>query len=123
MAVPESVKIAEDFINGTLIIVPSPLLQVWSTQLSQHLSTDSIKWTKYHGVQRFRSLDEMRHFDIILTTFQTIASEQTHGKHKSSPIFAAHWHRIILDEGRNQTLLSQLVAYGWQPIAFEIALL
>lgn len=87
--------------QSTLIVVPSPLLQVWFYQLEQHLHPTSIRWTKHHDSHRIVKLQDLRQHDIVLTTYQTIAAERSQGKHLSSPIFTAQWRRIILDEAHN----------------------
>ncbi|KAF4311501.1 SNF2-related protein [Botryosphaeria dothidea] len=87
--------------QSTLIVVPSPLLQVWFYQLEQHLHPTGIRWTKHHDSHRIVKLQDLRQHDIVLTTYQTIAAERSQGKHLGSPIFTAQWGRIILDEAHN----------------------
>ncbi|KAF4533787.1 Swi snf-related matrix-associated actin-dependent regulator of chromatin subfamily a member 3-like 1 [Lasiodiplodia theobromae] len=84
--------------NATLVIVPSSLLQVWNTQLEQHTYPGRVQWVIYHGPRRLTALCQASQPDIVITTFQTLASEYGHGKSQSSPIFTTHWKRIVLDE-------------------------
>ncbi|KAG4441377.1 hypothetical protein IFR05_003134 [Cadophora sp. M221] len=87
--------------KSTLLVVPLPLLQTWETQLSRHLHPKSLSWCKFHG-SRKPSIEELSNFDIVITTYKTVALQfKTHKKQTMGlrTLFSLYWHRIVLDEG------------------------
>ncbi|EKG09538.1 SNF2-related protein [Macrophomina phaseolina MS6] len=94
----EQDRLPENFTDATLIVLPSSLLQVWDSQLKQHLHSASLSWRKHHDNHRITKLSELKQHNIILTTYQTIAAQRNQA---NSPILTAHWKRIILDEAHN----------------------
>jgi SWI/SNF-related matrix-associated actin-dependent regulator of chromatin subfamily A3 len=80
----------------TLVIVPPPLLRIWEEQLSTHLHPGRIRWRKHHGSHRLSQLSQITGFNVVLTTYNIVASEAK----ISSVLFQARWHRIILDEAQ-----------------------
>jgi len=85
-------------VRCTLIVVPPSLLHMWETQLSGYLRPGSLKWRRHHGSQRLTQRLQLLHYDIIITTFQTIASEWRRRHTTSSFLFSVTWYRLILDE-------------------------
>ena len=112
-------------IRTTLIVVPLPLLHQWKSEIESksHLSA-----TIYHGHGRTKSLNHLRNFDCVITTYSLLVSEgsalleDSKAKKKrkqrednwidddedSKPIikqkgllFKMAFHRIILDESAN----------------------
>ncbi|TVY43285.1 putative ATP-dependent helicase [Lachnellula subtilissima] len=99
-------------LKSTLMVVPYSLLETWDTQLKRelianadrhrHLKPNTLTWTRYHGSQK-RKILSLGQFDIVITTFETLAGEQK--KHLDSSnikdtLFSYFWHRVVLDEGR-----------------------
>ena len=86
--------------NGsTLLVVPSTLLGSWEEQLEKHLVPGSLSWTRHHGKRRLSNADELDRFDLVLTTFQTLASEWKKAAQAPCLVFSNRWRRIVLDEG------------------------
>lgn len=67
----------------------------------RHLRPNTLGWRKHHGSQRLKEASELDQCDIVITTFQTIASEWKRSRHTSQLIFVKQWHRVILDEGKD----------------------
>jgi SWI/SNF-related matrix-associated actin-dependent regulator of chromatin subfamily A3 len=93
-------------IKSTLIVVPFSLLQVWETQILQHFRPSTIQVGSYYGTRRHELLHQAHVFDIIITTYNTVAMEwKAHKSAKArqtkSLLFSSHWHRIVLDEGKH----------------------
>lgn len=59
----------------------------------------------YWGVGRNAKRSRLEEYDIIITTYNVVASEwkSCGGAHTSNPVglFAYKWHRIVLDEGES----------------------
>ncbi|KAF8860511.1 hypothetical protein BDZ45DRAFT_619499 [Acephala macrosclerotiorum] len=87
-------------IKTTLIIAPLSLLEMWHSQLQKHLRPGAMAWYTYHGPVK-PSIDVLSEYDIVLTTYETIAA-QLKKFHKSNSveetIYSVTWHRVILDE-------------------------
>ncbi|KIW17867.1 hypothetical protein PV08_05062 [Exophiala spinifera] len=96
LAWPRSFHPCSQDMRCTLVIVPPQLLQMWEEQLSTHLHPGRMRWTKHHGNHRLSQLSQINNFDVILTTYNTVASEAK----TSSILFQARWRRIILDEAQ-----------------------
>lgn len=69
--------------------------------ISRHLD-GSLRVFKYHGKDRKKHLSEIEHYDIVITTYNTLARE--HGIKNNggsqSPLHEVEWYRVVLDEGR-----------------------
>ncbi|TVY84850.1 DNA repair protein RAD5A, partial [Lachnellula suecica] len=89
-------------LKSTLMVVPYSLLETWNTQLKRHLRPNSLSWIRFHGSQKRKTLS-LGQFDIVMTTFETLASEQKKHldpKYTKDTLFSFFWHRIVLDEGK-----------------------
>ncbi|CAN8104253.1 unnamed protein product [Discula destructiva] len=89
----------------TLIVAPLALLKQWSREIEQRLKpAHRLTTFIYHGRQkRTRAADRLYDYDVVITTYESIAYEYTHvgsdGKRRS-PLFSdpRGFYRIILDE-------------------------
>lgn len=55
-----------------------------------------LKIHKYHGIGKEIDLDSIAEFDVVMTTYATIASDVAK---RSSILQQIMWFRIVLDEG------------------------
>lgn len=56
----------------------------------------------YHGRKRKSLLPDIDHYEIVITTYNTIAREHDNkllGKGES-PLHEFLWYRVVLDEGK-----------------------
>ena len=83
----------------TLLIVPSSLVCTWEDELRAHVRPDTLRWALYRGPSRFRTFKDMLKCDVIITTYNVLATEWRNLKRGSKPLFSFQWHRIVLDEG------------------------
>lgn len=85
----------------TLLICPLSTITNWEEQIKQHTKENSISYYIYHGANRIRDVKKLVQYDIILTTYGSVASElrQRHqGRGGSYPLEHIGWFRIVLDE-------------------------
>ncbi|GMH29415.1 hypothetical protein Nepgr_031258 [Nepenthes gracilis] len=78
----------------TLIVCPLSVFSTWVAQLCEHTRPGSLKVYMYYG-ERTQDADELKKFDIVLTTYSTLANEESRPE---SPVKKIVWWRIILDE-------------------------
>ena len=83
----------------TLLIVPSPLVCTWEDELRTHVRPHTLRWALYRGPSRFKSFENMLNCDVIITTYNILATEWRNLSSGSKPLFSFQWHRIVLDEG------------------------
>lgn len=80
----------------TLIVAPLGLIEQWKSELLNRTTSlpVSLKVIIHHGPKRTSSSHSLSAADVVITTYQTVASE-----HKSEgPLFSVHFWRTILDE-------------------------
>jgi SNF2 family DNA or RNA helicase len=85
---------------------PWPLILFVSERLIRPSHLDgSMEAIKYHGPKRKEIIKKIEHFDIVITTYSTLAKE--HGGEKGgrnkSPLHNFAWYRVVLDEGRSKS--------------------
>ncbi|KAJ4351061.1 hypothetical protein N0V95_004165 [Ascochyta clinopodiicola] len=96
--------------RATLLICPLSTMTNWKEQMKDHFPTGSaLKWTRYHGSERFAmSHHELADHDIVVTTYHIIAKDLLDRK-RALPYI--NWFRIVLDEAhtiRNPTRQSKV---------------
>lgn len=100
--------------TGTLIICPPSVVPVWQDQIATHVhASNPLRVFLFHGNNRATtSFAELKHYDIVITTYSTLAMEwkralQTPGfyeggnMHTVSNMSLLHrirWFRVVLDE-------------------------
>ncbi|KAH8743203.1 SNF2 family N-terminal domain-containing protein [Diaporthe sp. PMI_573] len=81
----------------TLIVVPPQLLASWELEIEKHIFPDSFSWYCHHGPSRYGGVDSIWHYDLVITTYSTLAREwQKDGQ--QAALCRNHWHRVVLDE-------------------------
>ncbi|KAF4555644.1 SNF2 family N-terminal domain-containing protein 3 [Elsinoe fawcettii] len=82
----------------TLIVVPSILIMdQWENEIRTRVRSGVLRVTRYHGHDRVMRSDDLLDFDIVLTTFGTVATEYRN-RRRREVLYHLHWFRIILDE-------------------------
>jgi len=85
---------SDNAVGGTLIVVPVSLMTQWNSEAERHFPPSRRpKVHEWHGGGRHLQPQQLRVMDIVLTTYQTLASEREDGA-----LFQVYWRRIILDE-------------------------
>jgi len=80
---------------STLIVAPLALIKQWEAEINTKVSeSHSLKVLVHHGPNRTESAHKLMKFDVVITTYQVVASEHAN----STACFGVHWYRTILDE-------------------------
>lgn len=87
----------------TLVVAPLALIKQWEAEIKNRVS-DSHKFRVcvHHGPQRTKRFEDLRKYDIVVTTYQILVSEHGSSSERADGpqfgCFGLHWYRIILDE-------------------------
>lgn len=85
----------------TLLVSPLSTIANWEDQIKQHIEPGTLKYYIYHGPNRIKDINKLAEFDLVITTYGSVASEFGHrGKQKAGtyPLEEMNWFRIVLDE-------------------------
>jgi SNF2 family DNA or RNA helicase len=84
----------------TLLVAPLSVIANWEEQIATHIRPGTVSLYIYHGNNRSRNVDVLAEYDIVITTYSTIASEfiGRSKKRDGSPLFQTNFFRIVLDE-------------------------
>lgn len=89
--------------KGTLVVAPLALIKQWESEINTKVAkTHALKVLVHHGPNRTKSADKLKQYDVVITTYQVLASE--HAQCGDGPdglqkgCFAVHWYRMMLDE-------------------------
>lgn len=85
----------------TLLVSPLSTIANWEEQIKQHIKPGALKYYIYHGANRIKDINKLAEFDIVITTYGSIASEynnRSKGKRGTFPLEEINWFRIVLDE-------------------------
>ncbi|KAI3323069.1 hypothetical protein HD806DRAFT_535561 [Xylariaceae sp. AK1471] len=83
-------------VNSTLVIVPSPLLlDTWMDEIEKHVAPGTLSCYKYHGPSRKLPSSTPLPYDVVLSTYGTLAADFSRG---GGVLSCFHWYRVVLDE-------------------------
>ncbi|KAL7951649.1 SNF2 family N-terminal domain-containing protein [Trichoderma barbatum] len=84
----------------TLVVAPLALIRQWEAEINERVDkTHGLKVLVHHGPQRTKRPEDLRLYDVVITTYQILVSE--HGKSlddEKTGCFGLYWWRVILDE-------------------------
>ena len=95
--------------QATLIICPTSVLSNWTEQIAAHVRKGKLSYCVYHGPSRIQDVQQLAKYDVVFTTYGTVASEWSDALKKKKALASLHWFRIVLDEAhtvRNSTTRS-----------------
>lgn len=84
--------------KGTLIICPTSVLSNWTEQMGTHVIPGRLSSYVYHGPSRTADVELLAKFDIVFTTYGTVAAEFSDSLKKKKALASLNWFRIVLDE-------------------------
>ena len=86
--------------RSTLVVVPSLLiLDEWKKEIEKHTMPGALRIAKYHGHDRVATARELLSYDIVLTTYGTVATEHRRSYRGGREVlYYLRWFRVVLDE-------------------------
>ena len=65
------------------------------------MGQDTLKYATYHGQERARHFSDLLDYDVVFTTYGTVAKEMKAKERMKSRdiLYRIAWFRIVLDEG------------------------
>jgi len=89
--------------KGTLVVGPLALIKQWEAEIKNRVDdSHKMKVCVHHGPQRTKRFEDLRKYDVVITTYQILVSEHSSSsKREDGPqfgCFGIHWYRVILDE-------------------------
>ena len=104
---PKQVLPSKEVGKGTLVVAPLALIKQWEDEIKTKVAkSHALKVLVHHGSSRTKSSVELKKYDVVITTYQTLTSEHA-GSNMERPdgsrigVFGVHWYRIILDEAHS----------------------
>lgn len=103
--------------KGTLVVAPLALIKQWESEiLAKVEESRGLRVCVYHGAGRSKFADDLKNYDVVITTYGTLSSEHG-GSSKSTKggLFSVYWYRIILDEAhtiKNRNAKATQAAYA-----------
>lgn len=85
----------------TLLVSPLSTITNWEDQIKQHVKPGALKVHIYHGPNRFKDVNKLAEYDMVITTYGSVASEYGNvmkGKAGNYPLREINWFRVVLDE-------------------------
>lgn len=97
---PEWKKSLHGTERATLVVAPLALIRQWEAEIAEKVSkSHRLSVLVHHGPNRTKRWQDLTKYDVVITTYQIVASEH---KHTSDTVkagcFGPRWYRVILDE-------------------------
>ena len=116
---PKQILPGKEVGKGTLVVAPLALIKQWEDEIKTKVAkSHAMRILVHHGASRTKSYVELKKYDVVITTYQTLTSEHA-GSNMGRPdgtrigCFGVHWYRLILDEAhsiKNRNAKSTLAA-------------
>jgi len=89
--------------KGTLVVGPLALIKQWEAEIKNRVhDSHKLKVCVHHGPQRTKRFEDLRKYDVVITTYQILVSERASSSEREDGpqfgCFGIHWYRVILDE-------------------------
>lgn len=112
----------KDVGKGTLVVAPLALIKQWEAEIKDKVDKDhALRVLVHHGPSRTKSHAELKKYDVVITTYQILASEHAGSSNADGGVkvgcFGVHWYRVILDEAhsiKNRNAKSTQACYALQ---------
>ncbi len=102
-AVSDKKAISATVGKGTLVVAPLALIKQWEAEIKNRVSdSHRLRVCVHHGPQRTKRFEDLKKYDVVITTYQILVSEHgSSSERQDGPqagCFGIHWYRTILDE-------------------------
>ena len=92
--------------KGTLVVGPLALIKQWEAEIKNRVTeSHRLKVCVHHGPQRTKRFEDLRKYDVVITTYQILVSEHSSSSEREDGpqfgCFGVHWYRVILDEAHS----------------------
>ena len=89
--------------KNTLVVAPLALIKQWEAEIKNRvLDSNKLRVCVHHGPQRTKRFEDLKKYDVVITTYQILVSEHngssTREDGPQAGCFGIHWYRVILDE-------------------------
>lgn len=89
--------------KSTLVVAPLALIKQWEAEIKNRvLDSHKLRVCIHHGPQRTKRFEDLKKYDVVITTYQILVSEHgSSSEREDGPqagCFGIHWYRVILDE-------------------------
>lgn len=87
----------------TLVVAPLALIRQWELEIKEKVDKEhSLRVCVHHGPQRTKRFQDLKKYDVVITTYQILVSEFGSFSADADGVkvgcFGLHWYRVILDE-------------------------
>ncbi len=99
--------------KSTLLVSPLSAVKNWEDQTKEHIEPGALRYYVYHGTNRTQNVYELSKYDIVITTYGTLAADFNKGA--SAVLHRLKWFRVVLDEAhtcRESKSLQAQAAYS-----------
>ncbi|KAH6647523.1 SNF2 family N-terminal domain-containing protein [Truncatella angustata] len=105
----------------TLVVAPLALIRQWEAELKEKVDdSHKLKVLVHHGPQRTKRFEDLKRYDVVITTYQILVSEHGHSNASvKAGCFGLHWYRVILDEAhtiKNRNAKSTKACYDLRTV-------
>lgn len=89
--------------KSTLVVAPLALIKQWEAEIKNRVSdSHKLRICVHHGPQRTKRFEDLKKYDVVITTYQILVSEHSSSSERNdgpqAGCFGIHWYRVILDE-------------------------
>ena len=89
--------------KSTLVVAPLALIKQWEAEIkSRVLDSHKLRVCVHHGPQRTKRFEDLKKYDVVITTYQILVSEHGSSSERDdgpqAGCYGIHWYRVILDE-------------------------
>ena len=89
--------------KSTLVVAPLALIKQWEAEIKNRvLDSHNLRVCVHHGPQRTKRFEDLKKYDVVITTYQILVSEHgSSSEREDGPqagCYGVHWYRVILDE-------------------------
>ncbi|QIX01820.1 hypothetical protein AMS68_007337 [Peltaster fructicola] len=98
---------SEKVSKGTLVVAPLALIKQWESEIQTKVAkSHALKVLVHHGANRTKSAEQLKKYDVVVTTYQILTSEHAASNLEQPDgarigCFGVHWYRIMLDEAHS----------------------